>query len=278
MERDILDQHLHALERDGYTILENAIEPELVDTIRTRVRAFEKESLGAQFGQAVGRDLQRLRTGGLLHLDPAFWDVPTHPEVLPVVEGVLGASVLLTTLSSIDLMPGKNMQPIHPDDALIPLERPHQPIVCTCMWAITDFTEENGATRVLPGSHRADAMPESDKYYEGLVVGEMRAGSVLVLSGSLWHQPADNTTEEGRLGLQVSYCAAWLRPVRLTRERDVHRSSGPKRARTSGSAGRRANGLIRGSTTVRPGAQRSQCPKAASWMRRALTSIGSRPL
>ncbi len=212
MDTTTLEEHLHALERDGYTILEAAIEPELVDAIRTRLRAFEKESLDEQSG-ALGGDLQRLRTGGLLHLDPAFWDVPTHPEVLPVVEGVLGASFLLTTLSSVDLMPGKNMQPIHPDDALIPLERPHQPIVCTCMWAITDFTEENGATRVLPGSHRADAMPDFNKDYEGLVAGEMPAGSVLVYNGSLWHRPADNTTEEGRLGVQVSYCAGWIRPL-----------------------------------------------------------------
>ncbi len=212
MDTTALEEHLHALEQNGYTILENAIEPEFVDAIRACLRAFERESLDEQSG-ALGGDLQRLRTGGLLHLDPLFWDVPIHPEVLPVVEGVLGASFLLTTLSSVDLMPGKNMQPIHPDDAPIPLERPHQPIVCTCMWAITDFTVANGATRLLPGSHRADGMPDFNKDYEGLVAAEMRAGSVLIYNGSLWHRPADNTTEEGRLGLQVSYCAGWIRPL-----------------------------------------------------------------
>ena len=208
-----VEEHLHAIEQDGYTILENVIEPELIEKIRARVRGFERESQDERSGDSSGANFQRLRMGGLLHLDPLFWDVPIHPEVVPIVEGVLGADFLLTTLSSVDLMPGKNVQPIHPDDALIPLQRPHQPIVCTCMWAINDFTEENGATRVLPGTHRADAMPDFSKDYEGLVPAKMPAGSVLVYNGSLWHRPADNTTQEGRLGLQVSYCAGWIRPI-----------------------------------------------------------------
>ncbi len=208
-----VEEHLHAIEQDGYTILENVIEPELIEKIRARIRGFERESQAERSGDTSGANFQRLRMGGLLHLDPLFWDVPIHPEVVPVVEGVLGADFLLTTLSSVDLMPGKNVQPIHPDDALIPLQRPHQPIVCTCMWAINDFTEENGATRVLPGTHRADAMPDFTKDYEGLVPAKMPAGSVLVYNGSLWHRPADNTTEEGRLGVQVSYCAGWIRPI-----------------------------------------------------------------
>jgi ectoine hydroxylase-related dioxygenase (phytanoyl-CoA dioxygenase family) len=81
------------------------------------------------------------------------------------------------------------------------------------MWAITDFTAENGATRLLPGSHRAETAPAQDAEGEGLTPALMRAGSVLVFDGSLWHQAADNVTEnEARLGLQVSYCAGWIRP------------------------------------------------------------------
>jgi ectoine hydroxylase-related dioxygenase (phytanoyl-CoA dioxygenase family) len=81
------------------------------------------------------------------------------------------------------------------------------------MWAITDFTAENGATRLLPGSHRAETGPAYASEVEGLVPAAMKAGSVLVFDGSLWHQAADNVTEdECRLGLQVSYCAGWIRP------------------------------------------------------------------
>ena len=213
MDQGALAAHLEGLDRNGYTILENVIDAGLVARILNRVREIERETLPQEESGTPVDGSSQLRTAGLLSLDPLFWDVPIHPEVLPLVELVLDPGCLLTSLSAIDVMPGKNRQPVHPDDALIPLERPHQPIVCTCMWAITDFTEENGATRLLPGSHRADGPPDYAREYEGLVPAVMRAGSVLVFSGSLWHQAADNTTKtEWRLGLQASYCAGWIRP------------------------------------------------------------------
>ncbi len=211
-----IESHLSSIRDDGYTIMEDVIEPEFVATICKRVREIERETLGAEESGRPVDGLSQLRTAGLLRLDPLFWDVPINPEILPVVEGVLGENFLMTSFSAIDVRPGRNKQPIHPDDALIPLERPHQPIVCTCMWAITDFTRDNGATRLLPGTHKREAPLDFTKDYEevdGMVPAEMKAGSVLVFNGSLWHQAADNTTEdEWRLGLQVSYCAGWIRP------------------------------------------------------------------
>ena len=213
MEQVEIDQHLEAIKRDGYTILRDVIDTEFVARTLARVREIEDETLAdLETGSPVDGASQ-LRTGGLLSLDPMFWDVPIHPEVLPIVEGVLDPGCLLTTFSAIDVKPGKNRQPLHPDDALIPLERPHQPIVCTCMWAITDFTESNAATRLLPGSHRVDSPPDYAAVCGDLIPAEMSAGSVLVFDGSLWHQAADNVTQnEWRLGLQVSYCAGWIRP------------------------------------------------------------------
>ncbi len=212
MEASIADQ-LEAIDRDGYTILRDVIDPDLVAQILGRVREIEKETLPAQERGTPVDGSSQLRTGGLLSLDTLFWDVPIHSEILPIVEGVLGAGCLLTSFSAIDVKPGKNQQPLHPDDALIPLKRPHQPIVCTCMWAITDFTKANSATRLLPGSHRAAELPIYDEVCDDLIPAEMSAGSVLIFNGSLWHQAADNVTEdEWRLGLQVSYCAGWIRP------------------------------------------------------------------
>ncbi len=213
MEQAALASHLEALDRDGYTILEGVIEPDRIERIRERVREIEQKTLPEEESGPPVDGSSQLRTAGLLRLDPLFWEIPIHPEVLPVVEGRLAPGCLLTTFSAIDVLPGKNKQPVHPDDALIPLERPHQPIVCTCMWAITDFTEANGATRLLPGSHHASSAPDYAREYEGMLPAIMSAGSVLVIDGSLWHQAADNTTEnESRLGLQASYCAGWIRP------------------------------------------------------------------
>ena len=212
MNKTQIDQHLDAIDRDGYTILRDAIDPDLICRILARVRQLEEETLPEEETGTPVDGSSQLRTGGLLDLDPLFWNVPIHPEILPIVEGVLDPGCLLTSFSAIDVQPGKNRQPLHPDDALIPLNRPHQPIVCTCMWAVTDFTEANAATRLLPGSHRLEAPPDYSEVCDDLVRAEMTAGSVLIFNGSLWHQAADNVTEdEWRLGLQVSYCAGWIR-------------------------------------------------------------------
>ncbi|MCH2172501.1 phytanoyl-CoA dioxygenase family protein [Myxococcota bacterium] len=228
MDEAVRLAHLDSIERDGYTIVPDAIDPEHVARLLQRVRELERETLPeVEEGSPVDGSSQ-LRTGGLLSLDPVFWDVPIHQEILPIVEGVLGLGCLLTTFSAIDVMPGENRQPLHPDDALIPLKRPHQPIVCTCMWAITDFTEANAATRLLPGSHRLDGPPEYEAVRGELIPAEMKAGSVLVFDGSLWHQAADNVTEdEWRLGLQVSYCAGWIRPF-TNHFLSIHRETAAK--------------------------------------------------
>ncbi len=104
------------------------------------------------------------RTVGLLGEDPIFEQPPLHPAILPLIEGVLGTGCLLTLYDALDITPGTNKQPLHNDDALMPLVRPHQPLVCTTIWALTDFTEENGATRVFPGSHKRPDMPDYAKY------------------------------------------------------------------------------------------------------------------
>jgi ectoine hydroxylase-related dioxygenase (phytanoyl-CoA dioxygenase family) len=127
-----------------------------------------------------------------------------------VVERVLDAGCLVSSLSSIAIGPGEVSQPIHADDQLMPLAKPHVPTVCNTMWAITDFTEANGATRIIPGSHLADTNPDYGSHYDS-VPAEMPAGSVLVWHGSLWHGGGANTTEGTRVGIAMNYCAGWIR-------------------------------------------------------------------
>jgi ectoine hydroxylase-related dioxygenase (phytanoyl-CoA dioxygenase family) len=78
------------------------------------------------------------------------------------------------------------------------------------MWALTDFTEANGATRVIPGSHLADHSPDYGEQYP-TIPAEMPAGSVLVWHGSLWHGGGANTTDERRVGVAMNYCAGYIR-------------------------------------------------------------------
>ena len=106
--------------------------------------------------------------------------------------------------------PGESAQPVHSDDQLIPLPKPHPPTVCNTMWALTDFTEENGATRLVPGSHLRDRSPDYGRPYD-TIPAEMSRGSVLVWHGSLWHGGGANTTGERRVGIAMNYCAGYIR-------------------------------------------------------------------
>jgi ectoine hydroxylase-related dioxygenase (phytanoyl-CoA dioxygenase family) len=133
-----------------------------------------------------------------------------HPAVLPVVEGVLDGGCLISSLSSINIGPGETAQPIHADDQLIPLPKPHPPTVCNTMWALTDFTEENGATRVVSGTHLADDSPVYGQHYES-EPAVMKRGSVLVWHGSLWHGGGANHTDRRRVGIAMNYCAGFIR-------------------------------------------------------------------
>ena len=78
------------------------------------------------------------------------------------------------------------------------------------MWALTDFTEANGATRLIPGTHLADHSPDYGADYDS-IAAEMPTGSVLIWHGSLWHGGGANTTDETRIGIAMNYCAGYIR-------------------------------------------------------------------
>ncbi len=195
------------LETDGYTILEGVIDAELLAELR---EALEKLEVGAVPADNDFEGRNTLRVYNLLAKGDVWARVPVHPAVLPVVESVLDAGCLVSSLSSINIGPGEKAQPIHADDQLMPLAKPHVATVCNTMWALTDFTEANGATRVVPGSHRADRSPDYGRPYDS-IPAEMPAGSVLVWHGSLWHGGGANRTTERRVGIAMNYCAGWVR-------------------------------------------------------------------
>src|SRR3954453_16842996 len=92
----------------------------------------------------------------------------------------------------------------------MPHAKPHRPTVCNSMWALTDFTEANGATRIIPGSHLRDHNPDYGAPYDS-IAAEMPKGAVLVWHGSLWHGGGANTTGERRVGVAMNYCAGYIR-------------------------------------------------------------------
>jgi ectoine hydroxylase-related dioxygenase (phytanoyl-CoA dioxygenase family) len=200
--------HIERVARDGYTIVEGAVSPDLIDALNDTLDALERDlAIRPSANRFEGEHTVRIYN--LLAHGAPFTAIPVHTAVLPIVEGVLGDGPLISSLSSIAIDPGETAQPIHSDDQVIPLEKPHRPIICNSMWALTDFTEANGATRLVPGSHRKPN-PEYGGAYE-TIPAEMPKGSVLIWDGALWHGGGANGTNKRRTGIAMNYCAGFVR-------------------------------------------------------------------
>lgn len=197
------------LEVDGYVVLDDVVPADLIDELRDTVDR-TLETTETPFGGNLFLGTRTRRVFNLLGRDDVFAAVPLHEPVLDLVEQVLGPELLLSSLTAIDIHPGQVAQPLHADDASIPLARPHQPLAVVAIWTLTDFTADNGGTRLVPGTHRADRRPRPDDEVETIAT-TMRAGSVLVYNGSIWHGGGANTSDGRRIGIVCNYYAGWLR-------------------------------------------------------------------
>jgi ectoine hydroxylase-related dioxygenase (phytanoyl-CoA dioxygenase family) len=217
MQEAELETHLEAVKEDGFTILENVFSAQRAKTFGKRVREIERDTLHPLEDDETEADSSFYRTAGLLRIDPMFWDVPIDPTVTQVVEGVLGNDFLLSTFSGIDLKPEWNsIQPLHPDDALVPIPRPHERAIgCTVMWVVDEFNAHTGGTRLLPGSHRESLdllFSQDTERLSHTIQPTMKPGTVLVFDHAIFHGASDNHSDKWRLGLQVSYHAGYIRP------------------------------------------------------------------
>ncbi len=201
--------HAERVRTQGWSVIENAIDPAFVDAIAEDLLRLEHD-LGTVPADNLFEGRRTTRIYNLLVHGPLYERIPVHPNVLPVVEAVLDPGLLISSLSSIAIGSEEDAQPIHSDDQLIPLPKPHPPLICNTMWAITDFTEENGATRLCPGTHLADHSPNLLEHYDSMPA-EMAKGGVLVWVGSLWHGGGANRTGARRVGIAMNYCAGYMR-------------------------------------------------------------------
>ncbi len=201
--------HVDRIRDDGYTAIERAADQNLVDGLKQAIERIEREhDLGPAKTSFEG--FKTLRVNNLLTYDDIFWDVPLHAHVLPIVERVLDKECLLSSFCSLVLGPGEAAQPIHEDTQLIPLPRPHIPIVLNAIWALSDFTPDNGATRIIPGSHKLDHSPVYGQEYDA-VTATMPAGSVMLFDSALWHGGGANSSKDRRFAFSCAYCWGWMR-------------------------------------------------------------------
>ena len=134
-----------------------------------------------------------------------------HPLILALLDQILLPNYLLSQLQVIDIHPGEVEQPLHHDDGFYPLARPRAAVSAATIWAIDDFTEDNGATLVLPMSHLWGARAPAEVDRAALVPAVMPAGSVVFFLGTLWHGAGANRSRATRMASTAQYCEPWAR-------------------------------------------------------------------
>ena len=202
-----VDEVCDALRGDGYAIIEGMLSPAEVAIVKADLGRVLKETPQGR-NDFEGFATQRIYA---IFAKTRVLDGPaTHPLILGALDRVLGR-YQLSQPTAISIGPGETAQNLHTDDSVYPLPRPHDEVVANCMWAIDDFTEENGATHILPHSH-GDAPEPADRFdYSATARAIMPAGSVCLFVGSLFHAGGANHTDKPRLGVVMEYCATWLR-------------------------------------------------------------------
>jgi ectoine hydroxylase-related dioxygenase (phytanoyl-CoA dioxygenase family) len=181
-------------------------------------------------GRNVFEGTRTHRIYAMLAKDPVFAELVAHPVSLAWAEYYLGQSCLLSACLAIHLLPGESAQPWHTDDGHTSLTPPHDLLGVSTFWALDDTTVENGATEVLPGSHRwsetefpgvlkdrdfateEDATDDLGAHPDAVKV-TMPAGSVMIARGDLWHRGGANRSDTARCLVTPQYCAGWLRPL-----------------------------------------------------------------
>jgi len=200
---------LEAIERDGAVILANAIGASELEALRGELLPYvEATPVGAD----AFAGFQTTRTGALIARSQTTRQLVTNSSVLAAAQQFLAPwcqRIQLHLTQVIRLQPGQGAQQIHRDRwAWGTYIQDMEPQFNT-IWALTDFTAENGATRVVPGS---TGWPDDrEASAEEICQAEMQAGSVLLYTGSVFHGGGENRSESDRMGINITYSLAWLR-------------------------------------------------------------------
>jgi ectoine hydroxylase-related dioxygenase (phytanoyl-CoA dioxygenase family) len=210
---DALATRSASFEVDGYVVIEDAIGPDTVARLRAELSPYLQ---GRLMGRNDFEGTRSERVYALLAKAPAVAELIEHPAVLEAVGRFLHPSYLLSAALVVNLHPDETPQGYHQDDALGAPPPPRAPQGVSTIWALDEYTLANGATQVIPGSHRWDHVPKPDEWSELEPLGRtllLRPGSVAIFPGSLYHRSGANRSRENRLGLTIQYCQPWLRQL-----------------------------------------------------------------
>lgn len=206
VDEELVRADLAAIERDGYLIWEGLLSPDECRAIRDEVSPLLDHTGRNSF---EGKRTQRAY--GVLNKTRVCDRLVDHPRVLALLDRLLLPNYLLSILQAISIQPGESAQLLHVDDGFYPIPRPHPPLGAATIWAIDDFTADNGATVVLPGSQHWGGREPCDADHRRVVV--MPAGSCVFFVSTLWHGGGANVSDNAHLAVTAQYCQPWLRPL-----------------------------------------------------------------
>lgn len=201
-QRRQLDDH-------GYVVLEGAMGAELLHALRARIHDVFKEE-GDLAGHEFKQEAEAHRLANLVDKGDVFGRAIVLPAVVACVQHVLGPAIKLSSLNARSADPHSEVgQPLHVDMGALPDAQGFW--VCNSVWMLDDFTTENGATRMVPGSHRWGTRPQdvladplASHPDEVLLTGP--AGSIAVMNAHMWHGGTANRTSAPRLAMHAFYC------------------------------------------------------------------------
>jgi hypothetical protein len=197
------DSEKQQLEQQGYLILPGFLTPAQVDEFNARIEelfAEEGDGAGGEFKSEPGAR----RLANVVNKGEIFEKVIETPKVLECMEAVLGPDFKLSSLNirSANSHNG-TAQPLHVDSGALP--DVHGDSVCNSVWMLDDFTEFNGALRIVPGSHRWGRAPAPGAKPEGEMLVTGTAGTVVIMNSHMWHGGSENKTDRQRRAMHVYY-------------------------------------------------------------------------
>lgn len=214
-----LQQGLDNLAEFGYTVVPDVLTGEQLRCARDALyraacddRQRQREQL--TFALDYGEPGTNQRLWNVLSRDPVFEDLAEHPRAMEYLRAVLGWPALLGNLSANICAPGCPGGYLHADQTFLGEPWPEAgPQGLNCAWAIDDFTEDNGATRVVPGSHKWNRPVRPDEMSTATVAMTAPAGSMIVFESRLWHRTGANVTQDQhRAGIFAWYTKTYIRP------------------------------------------------------------------
>lgn len=214
---DWLNKARSEMQAQGYTLIPDFLPPQRLAAVNEALRTL----LGNFRGRNDFEGTLTERVYTLVARARVFQDIAEDERIMGLCEAFLEPNFLLTASQAICIYPGESQQPFHTDDAFYPIPRPRPMVSLSTIVAVDEFTAENGATQVIPGSHRwgdervrGEGESDSDldaRLAEQSVTVQMPPGTCVVFAGTLVHRGGANRSDAARCAFSHQYCQPWAR-------------------------------------------------------------------